>query len=539
MQGSEAEYDAVAVRAQLQRILSSPEFDATERNGRFLAYVVEEALSGRSDRIKGYSVATSVFGRAEDFDPQLDPIVRIEAGRLRRSLERYYFTAGKDDPLRITIPKGSYAPSFEQVQCAPKPKARNGPSIFVKLLEEDGDHSVCSHFSRGFTRQVIVGLTRFTDLFVFGPETTFDYGNDLDPIRLRDDLDVDFVLMGGATLSEDRFSVEVFLIDARTGQNVWADNFAGELAPIGIFSVRDELASRVATTLAQPFGVIFNNRARQTDSAPPHELTSYECILEFYKYFKYFNENLHEQARQNLENAIVVDPTYADSFACLSRIYTDAYRFGFNREAMNVDPCERAMKLARRAIELAPNSSAGFHALGLILWFGGDIDASFNAFEEGRRLNPNDTEILSDLGFRYALRADWRKAVPLLEESFERNPGQPRHYRLGISLYHYMGERYDEALCEARQLDAPNLVYGQLMFACAAAKLGHAREAAAALDKILKIDPAYGDHVVADLEKRYLDQNLIRALVDGLRSAGLSGRDMSRIDLRHLVSGAA
>jgi adenylate cyclase len=98
--------------AQLQRILTSQQFDASDRNRRFLAYVVEETLAGRSERIKGYSIATAVFGRQASFDPQTDPIIRIEASRLRRSLERYYLTAGRLDPVRIDIPKGTYVPRF-------------------------------------------------------------------------------------------------------------------------------------------------------------------------------------------------------------------------------------------------------------------------------------------------------------------------------------------------------------------------------------------------------------------------------------------
>ncbi|MGX5806414.1 hypothetical protein ACWGS9_35555, partial [Bradyrhizobium sp. Arg314] len=81
-------------RAQLALILGSADFDATGREHRFLSYVVEEALSGRGDRIKAYTVAVEVFGRGQSFDPQTDPIVRIEAGHLRRALERYYLTSG-------------------------------------------------------------------------------------------------------------------------------------------------------------------------------------------------------------------------------------------------------------------------------------------------------------------------------------------------------------------------------------------------------------------------------------------------------------
>jgi TolB-like protein len=106
--------DQALIRAQLGRILGSNEFLGSERPRRFLRYVVEEALAGRGDRIKAYSVAVAAFDRDESFDPQTDPIVRIEAGRLRRRLERYYLVDGSADPVRIEIPKGGYVPLFSR-----------------------------------------------------------------------------------------------------------------------------------------------------------------------------------------------------------------------------------------------------------------------------------------------------------------------------------------------------------------------------------------------------------------------------------------
>ena len=102
------------VRAELRRVVESPQFDCSERNRRFLEYVVEETLSGRADRIKGYNIATTVFGRDVSFDPQLDPVVRMEARRLRRSLERFYLTDGKNIGVKIELPKGGYVPLFQQ-----------------------------------------------------------------------------------------------------------------------------------------------------------------------------------------------------------------------------------------------------------------------------------------------------------------------------------------------------------------------------------------------------------------------------------------
>jgi len=104
--------DPAGVRAQLDRILASSEFLAPERGRRFLQYIVEETLEGRSEQLKAYTIAQAVFGRDASFDAHSDPVVRIEAGRIRRALERYYLVCGHGDLIRITIPKGGYAPHF-------------------------------------------------------------------------------------------------------------------------------------------------------------------------------------------------------------------------------------------------------------------------------------------------------------------------------------------------------------------------------------------------------------------------------------------
>jgi adenylate cyclase len=112
MTGSNRVTDPIAIKEQLHRILTSPEFDATARQKKFLRFVIQMFLKGRADEIKGYSIATDVFGRKADFDPGTDPIVSVEARRLRRALEHYYLTAGRCDKVRITIPKGSYVPAL-------------------------------------------------------------------------------------------------------------------------------------------------------------------------------------------------------------------------------------------------------------------------------------------------------------------------------------------------------------------------------------------------------------------------------------------
>ena len=114
------------IRAALQRMAKSEAFRGSPQLVSFLRYVVEATLRGAADRIKGYTIAVEALGRADDFDPQADPIVRVEAMRLRRALGRYYANGGKHDPLAIDLPLGSYVPVFRHVE-PPAPEAAAVP----------------------------------------------------------------------------------------------------------------------------------------------------------------------------------------------------------------------------------------------------------------------------------------------------------------------------------------------------------------------------------------------------------------------------
>lgn len=100
------------VLSALQALVDSDALRISERNRRFLSFVVKQTIEGRADRIKAYSIGVDVFGRDDSFDPTIDPIVRIEATRLRSALTAYYDGAGGGNRVRITMPRGSYVPTF-------------------------------------------------------------------------------------------------------------------------------------------------------------------------------------------------------------------------------------------------------------------------------------------------------------------------------------------------------------------------------------------------------------------------------------------
>jgi TolB-like protein len=143
------EPEAAAVRAELERVVTSRCFQLAGRAKDFLTYVVEETLAGRADRLKGYTIGVEVFGRpAADFDAQNDPLVRVEAGRLRRRLVEYYADEGRGNPVRIGLPRGGYAAEFAFVPATesetsapetsplavPAPSRRSRPSAAALIV---------------------------------------------------------------------------------------------------------------------------------------------------------------------------------------------------------------------------------------------------------------------------------------------------------------------------------------------------------------------------------------------------------------------
>jgi adenylate cyclase len=531
--------DPDEIRAQLRTIVSSPKFDASERNRHFLEYVVEETLEGRADRIKAYSIATSVFGRGVGFDPQQDAIVRIEAGRMRRSLDHYYLTTGVDDPIRISIPVGSYVPSFSHSARSAAAdgravermddisKHRNAtavrPVIYVAEFEAEGVDDSSRRFGRSLARHVIANLARFTDLSVLGVDPQYESQGDIDFAAIRDERSADFLLTGTAMAWEDQLCVEVLLLDTASGRYVWSDLIERDLASSGLVLACAGIAGQIAGTIGQPTGVIFSHKARERLCEGSAEVAPFESVMRFHDYLRTFDPDQFEPVRLGLERAVVADPHYAEAFACLSQMYTVSIRFGFEGVATSLHPLRRAIALAQQAIKLAPSSNRGYLALATAYWFNGQVSSAMDALETSHRLNPNDMEVVAELGLRHSLQGEWEKGVPLVQEAYRRNPALPGTYRIALSLWHFVHGRFEEALSEAVKIEAVAVVYPQIMIAISAFRLGRANDAQAAMNRLVALKPNYGISVVSDLQSRNLHPDLIAVIVQALRDVGLAG----------------
>lgn len=128
---------APAVREMLERVLRSETFGRSERARNLLRYLIDREQAGEAERLKGFAIAMDVFGKDSEFDPSTDAVVRVQAGRLRELLEQYYATEGTSDPIRVTIPRGSYIPAYQFV--ATPDTAAKEPAKAIVLAEGPGE----------------------------------------------------------------------------------------------------------------------------------------------------------------------------------------------------------------------------------------------------------------------------------------------------------------------------------------------------------------------------------------------------------------
>ena len=222
-EGDTAALSADRVREQLDRILASRGFVQAERIGLFLRYVVEEALAGRGDRLKEYSVAIEVFGRDDSFDPQTSSVVRVEASRLRTKLDEYYREAGVSDSLVIELPRGGYVPIFRSPQTA-SAGFSDQPSIAVMPFTNMSTDLEQDYFAAGITEDIITALSRVRQFPVIARNSTFSYKDKAVDIRtVANELGARYVMEGSVRLANNRVRVTAQLINGDTGNHIWAD----------------------------------------------------------------------------------------------------------------------------------------------------------------------------------------------------------------------------------------------------------------------------------------------------------------------------
>ena len=239
------------IRRQLDKLLASPWFARSGRMCRFLRFGVERALAGTGNEIKEYLVGVEVYDRASSYDPRVDPIVRVEARRLRAKLDSYYASAGKNDAVLIKFPKGAYAATFvsrtepQHVRPGEKSLARIAVAPFTNLSIDSGD----DYFSDGLTEELILLLTRVKGLRVMAWYTESQFrGSEPDFSSVREEANAGTLLRGSWRRTGVRVRVTAQLIDTKSGAYLWSEVFERNVEDV--VAIQEEIARAIVDTVS-------------------------------------------------------------------------------------------------------------------------------------------------------------------------------------------------------------------------------------------------------------------------------------------------
>jgi len=515
------------IRAQLERILAHPAFEATERLRGFLAFVVEESLAGRAGRIKGRLIARRVFDRGEDFDPNRDPVVRIEAGRLRRRLEHYYFTAGRRDPVRIEIPKGRYVPRFTrqavgraEPTSVPKgpPLPEEGPTIAVLPFRDLTADPERAFFVNGLVDELVNEVNRYESVTAVpcqpppggatGPGT---------PGRVETS-GARFLLEGSVRRDAAELKMSAQLTDAVAVRQVWGTSYKVPLEAASLIATQEELARDVIAAIAGEYGVIARRLTRESRQKPPSELGTYDALLRYHHYMLVMTPDAGERALRALRWATADEPDYGPAWAALANLHAHAWTFdlpGFEA------PLETALEYARRGAALAPDSQLARTILAYVHLLRAEMERFGEEAEVALALNPGSPNFSGTIGYLLACAGEYARGAALLRQAIARNPCHPRWFHHGLFLVHFERGEYDEALREADQVGHQVAFWDPALRAAALGKLGRAAEAEASIRELRRLKPDFERRIRQLLPRSLAPADVREEFLDGLRKAGL------------------
>ncbi|MCW5980784.1 MAG: tetratricopeptide repeat protein [Bryobacteraceae bacterium] len=482
---------------------------------RFLRFAVEEALAGRAGNLKEYAIGLAVFDRPPSYDPRIDPLVRVEARRLRDKLKTYYRTDGNADRLFIDFPKGSYAPQFRLRSDSDEPLQEATESTIAVLpfanLSPDPENE---YFSDGLTEELIHALTKVEGLKVVAWSSALqlkDKSRDIYEIGRR--LRVARVLEGSVRSAGDRLRITVQLIDTATGYYLWSETYDRRMQDL--FAVQAEIAGAIGNLLATRLA------ASRKPEAPRLSQTAIEAYNLYLKGRYLWNKRTAEGMRKSIEyfhQALERDGECALAYAGLADAYLILAHYGLQHPAELVPQGKAA---AMKALELDPSLAEAHTSLGFIrslydwkwdeaerhylraielnpgyatahFWYSGDFlvnrgrfDEAFEELKVAMRLDPLSAIVKQSQGYLLFLSRRYQEATAALRQVLEEEPTfYKAHTALGRTLIH-MGqyEQAIEALQKGRMFggDVPS-IFGALGQAHALA--GNRQEARRILERL-------------------------------------------------------
>lgn len=361
------------------------------------------------------------------------------------------------------------------------------PSVAVLPFKNLSSDAGQTFFSDGITEDVITALGHFSNLLVVAKSASFQFRDrNLQPAEIGRLLGARYLLEGSVQRAGDRVRVNVELIEATTGRNVWSQTYDAEVKDI--FGVQDDIARRVVGAAAVTLTRFERERAL---ARPTGSLAAYEYVLRGREYFSHTTRDGNEQAQDMFQRAIDLDPSYAAGYAELGLSLIEAVTSGWTEFVP--DDLDRAEKLGLKALSLDPSSTTAYRLLAEVDLNRGRFDLALGRIDRALEINPNDADSTALRGAILVWAGRAAEAVPWSEHALRLDPANART-ALYLGIASYLLSRYGQAVEALDRALALNLgrntqLIGRSVLAAAYAELDRAEDAARERNAAMQLSP--------------------------------------------------
>ncbi|MBZ5857619.1 tetratricopeptide repeat protein [Flavihumibacter profundi] len=515
------------VNEQLSQILSSETFQSSTILSRFLKFIVEETLAGNEAALKEYTIALKVLSKRPDFNPQLDPIVRIHAGRLRRSLREYYNNAGQSDTLIISMPRGSYVPAFSAIpageitrnQAAVKQEIIVGrkTSIAVLPFKNIGADASTGNFADGLGDRLSTELTRYPELAVVAYYSCRSIADKITDVKEAGAmLDAQYLLTGSVQRDDTHIRLTVQLILAGTREQVWANFYERDSNVLNLLEVQDEIVWQVVSQAAGHYGAILRNVSKIPPAKSIHDISVYEAIFWYYHFVNNLSEEIFHKAENAMQQAVEADPEYALGWAVLGELFVGGYFLGFQSK-LTQQQLELAVVYGKKSIKTDPFCQHGYQTIALANLFLHNKTEAKKAIEAWMTIKPGAAGIMGAIGFCLICCGEYDRGFKLLDESIHLNPYYQWWFNGGLGFYHFEKKNYADSIYWAEKMNMPGVPWELLLKTASLAELDQMAEAQKCGEQLMQQFPFLKDklreYTGAFINDEQFLQNLHKALL--------------------------
>ena len=456
----------------------------------------------------GIYVSGTVFDQVEDkLDFDFDDLGAQQVKNIAKPVRVY----------RVRFGEHGSAAAVRSSEALPLPDM---PSIAVLPFTNMSGEPEQEFFADGMAEDIITALSRYHWFFVSARSSTFTYkGKPVKVQQVARELGVRYVLEGSIQRAGHRIRVTAQLIDASTGNHIWAERYDRELGDI--FALQDEITETIATAIEPELGAVERERARRK---PPDNLDAWTLYQRgLWHFYGEPTRDALAEARRLFEHACDLDPGFAAAYADLAWAHTVEITLG-----LTVDPeasLENATHAAERAVALDDRDPAARFALGRVHMLRHAYTRAIAEMEAALDLNASFDRAYYGLGMALMYGGRPEESIPQFERAMRLSPRSPRPwtYRQMLGQAYFNLGRYEEAMaCFEKAIEIPSAPF--MPFAHAAAALGHLgrlNDAREMLAEVRRRKPDFSTDTVRRTVGRYGRYSCVDQVLDGLRKAGL------------------